>query len=194
MLGEAKSARERTERADEARRDEARLKAEYQARLFREVVTAYNGIKSVRRTLRAEGFRKPEESGEHAMPNGDDRLSADDVAAYNTRMRSLIESQLSVERVAREVRAQPTWFERSQELQRDLKILEEYVAEITDEWEKTDGRITEGANPSDVHSLKRLQGFLEQKGARFKEEAADPLFRIEEGIRTDLYGGSVPSA
>ncbi len=41
----------------ESLREENRRLYDYWASLFREVVTAYNGIKAVRRTLRAWGFK-----------------------------------------------------------------------------------------------------------------------------------------
>jgi hypothetical protein len=177
----------RSEETD-AREDERR-KAEYRARVFHEVVLAYNGVKCARRVLRANGFRKTA---------SDRPMAADDAKEFNRRMRSLTNCQLLFEGVAREVRARDSWFSESDLLVNNLDVVANYVKNVLEDWERTDGEVTTGARLSRVHELRDLQAFLDDVDEGFGQQAKQPMKEIEQILREVAYpspaGGAESSA
>lgn len=161
-----------------ARLEDERRRAEYRYHVFQDVVTAYNGVKSARRILRARGFRRTA---------GDRAMSAEDAAEFNVRTQALTESQLMFESVLRQVRARPGWFTTPDVLIALLGTVETYVGEVIDDWERTDGDVVAGARLGRIHSLTHLQDFLDVTDLGFESGASEPMREIEETLREDAY-------
>jgi len=143
-------------------------------------------------------------------------LSPEQAAGFHEQMRLLVESQLSLERIVREVTARPSWFADGAGLERDIGKAEGYVNNIIAEWEEQGGEIIAGVATGRIQSLGRLQAFLGrakadvkpgitwplrqagdsivkpmEKAERVKEaeqEISHPLKEAEGKIRLDLYG------
>jgi hypothetical protein len=175
--------KEAADLAHERRKEAANLaderrKAEYRSHVFRDLVIAYNGLKSARRILRAGGYRRTASNRV---------MSAGDVAEFNLRMRSLTESQLLFERVLREVRAREEWFATPGLLIDLLDGVEKYVNAVVRDWENTNGEVVAGAHLSLIHSLTNLQNFLAAGKEGFRAGAADPMLELEVVLREAAY-------
>lgn len=180
LIGQAQSLRDEDRRVTERARDEAHLKAEYRLRVFRDVVAAYNGVKAVRRQLRALGL------GELC----DGRtLTAEQTANFHQQMSSLIRSQLSLEQIKREVCARRGWFLDPHDMAMDLRTAERYVNGIISEWEKYGRRIEPGVAVSEFGDFAQLRAFLGDAKDSLKPNISIPLERVESKLRDDLYAG-----
>jgi len=171
LLGGAVAA---TLRYVESLREENRRLNEYWAGLFREVVAAYNEIKTVRRTLRAFGFRK--------TPAGS--LSAEQAVQFWAQMTSLLQSQLSLERVERELRTSPE--ADATHAREAIQTVETYVHDIVKEWEDYGLEITEGVASNRLEKLEELRSFLGPADQGFRENATEPMELLEGFIRRKL--------
>jgi len=182
---EAEAARRVDEREGEAAAlEEKRRKDEYRARVLHDLVSAYNGVKCVRRLLRAHGFRRTA---------SDRAMTTEDIADFSTRMESLTQSQLQFEGVAREVLARREWFADPDALVAKINSVEKYFARSIQNWEDTDGDLVIGARLSRIHSLVDLQKFVADSDEGFREGAADPMREIEDMLREDAYPRDEPT-
>jgi hypothetical protein len=159
---EAASRREQEERAELRRVDDYRLG------LRRGMVTAYNDIKAIRRTLRAYGFRSPESGA---------TLSSAQVEEFRTEMDALISAQLSLETIQREVEAQEQAFAGdAPELVDALHRAQSYVNDVIDDWETFGVKIRADMDAGEVTHLEKLQEFLAPaQESSFKAELSEPL-------------------
>lgn len=163
-----------TVRYVESRREENRRLDEYWADLYREVVAAYNGVKAVRRTLRASGF------GSHTA----DALSADQVEQFRMQMTSLLQSQLSLESVGRELRTRQA--ADTGDACKAINRVESYVHDIIEDWEVHGHKITQGASSTQLDDLERLRSFLGDTDQGFGTNARDPMERLAKFTRGKL--------
>lgn len=158
----------------ESLREENRRLHDYWASLFREVVTAYNGIKAVRRSLRAWGFKS----------SSADYLSAEQVEQFRLQMNSLLTNQLSLESIGRELRTSPA--ADAQHARHAIRTVEKYVHDIIRDWEDHGRKITEGVPSSQLNDLQHLRSFLEPATQGFKRNATEPMELLEQFIRSKL--------
>jgi hypothetical protein len=158
----------------ESLRERNRRVNEYWAGLFREIVTAYNGIKAVRRSLRALGFRSPETHS----------LSIEQVAQFQAQMASLLQSQLSLERVERELRTSPEYG--AEDARRAILIVEDYIHNVIKDWEDHGFEITAGKQPNRLTPMRNMQLFLAPAEQGFHESATEPMALLEDFIGRKL--------
>lgn len=162
-------------RIDQLRRERDQRDA-HQLEILREVIEAYNRIKSARRFLRALGFR-PAQGG---------TLTSDQVTGFEAQLASLNAAQLSLERIKREVEAQPSLFPEPAHILCSLKKVEKYVHEVVEDWEDHGESISAGASKQGLECLKNLTKFLGSSKQGFREHAADPMETLEKAIRKQL--------
>lgn len=164
----------------EVKRDERRRLDEYRLSLRHELLDAYHRIKAVRRTLRGLGFDAPEPDG---------TLGADQCEEFLKEMRALVNAQLSLEMIEREIPAQEPIFrpdaERIEEL---VKGAEEYVNEVIKDWERYGTEIVAGSKTGQATMrLQNLRDFLASaKDGEFKDRVSEPLEKVEELILNGL--------
>lgn len=168
LLGRATAAR------DEARRIEA-----YRLRIFGELVDAYNGIKAVRRTLRALGFRNPCGTG---------RLTTEQADEFLAEMRSLVSCQLALEHIKRELETRACAFPEEEYLRTRVTSVEEHLNDVISDWEEKGPTIVEGAGVALVRDLKPLQKFLGPSKESFRPNVATPLTQVQTWLSNDVYG------
>lgn len=183
--------REAGRRREEAEREERRRLDEYRLSLARELVEAYNGIKAVRRTLRAYGFRPPDA--------GVVKLTADQVTEFHAQMSSLMRAQLSLERIKREIRTQDRVFGAdTTELVKKLGDAESYVNHVIGDWETLGTRVEVGEDAYFVmREFKQLQGFLApamDPDSKFKCSLSDPLDEAGKILRQHHLAGRMLAA
>ena len=164
--------REAGRRREEAEREERRRLDDYRSGLARELAGAYNDVKAVRRTLRAYGFR-PDDAGIV-------QLTADQVAEFRKQMSSLMQAQLSLERIKREIQTEDRVFGAdAPDLVRKLGDAESYVNHVVQDWEKSGTKVDVGKDAYFVmREFKQLQGFLapaKDPDSKFKSSLSDPL-------------------
>lgn len=169
LLGRATAAR------DKAHRIEA-----YRLRIFGELVDAYNGIKAVRRTLRALGFRSPSGTG---------RLTTEQADEFLAEMRSLVSCQLELEHIKRELETRARAFPEEEYLQTRVTSVETHLNEVIREWEKKGPAIVEGADVALVQGLELLQKFLGPGKESFRPKVATPMAQVQAWLREDVYAG-----
>jgi hypothetical protein len=165
-----------TEARDEARRIEA-----YRLRIFGEIVDAYNGIKAVRRTLRALGFRNPCGTGRLLTKQADEFLAE---------MRSLVTCQLALEHIKRELETRAGAFPEEEYLRTRVTSVEEHLNEVISDWEKKGPTIVEGADVALVRDLKPLQKFLGPGKESFRPNVTTPMTEVQTWLTNDVYGRS----
>jgi hypothetical protein len=168
LLGRATDAR------DEARRIEA-----YRLRIFGELVDAYNGIKAVRRTLRALGFRNPCGTG---------RLTSEQADEFLAEMRSLVSCQLALEHIKRELETRACAFPEEEYLRTRVKCVEEHLNDVISDWEKKGPTVVEGADVALVRDLNPLQKFLGPSEESFRPNVATPMTQVQTWLSNDVYG------
>jgi hypothetical protein len=99
-------------------------------------------------------------------------------------MGSLVECQLSLEKVGRELRtsgprdARDAWGA--------IRTAEKYVHDIVEDWEIHGVEITEGVPTSELTDLNHLQSFLGPAEQGFLENATKPMELLEGFIRAQL--------
>jgi len=176
-------------RREESERDHRRRLDEYRRGVLLELVEAYNRIKEVRRTLRAYGFRSPRSDTQSA-----DTLSADQSNEFQTQMRVLAKAQLSLEKIRREIGAQPQIFRTHGDDRIECLIRKagDYVNKVVDDWEKSGVTIVAGADAhllDDKDNFKNLQAFLDRaRHGQFEQEVSDPVECVERLIQDRLLG------
>ena len=165
---------------NDAREDQRRLN-EYRMTVFRDTVDAYNSVKTVRRTLRAQGF---------AMQS-DGPLSPEQIIDFNAQMGALNEAELSLEKIERELKAQEETFASAWASIQDLKDCQKYLRKVLEVWE-TGALLTTRRNKRQEESLESLKTFLARRRDAPKGEVFWKSFReFEEAIRADLIGPRV---
>ncbi|GAB2709201.1 hypothetical protein BKA24_002538 [Microbacterium marinum] len=121
---------------------------------FLQVVSAYNGVKAVRRRLKSLGF------GDSASLVEIDEWQA---SGFHEAMMQLSEHQLVFEAIARELRETRLFGEDSDSMVADLEAIESYLNKHVDFWEKhgADVRkgIAAGAAARGVHGVVRYSPF-----------------------------------
>jgi hypothetical protein len=177
--------RELARRREEAERQEQRRLDQYRLNLARDLLAAYNDVKRVRRTLRAYGFASTDRGIE---------LTADQVAEFRKQMNSLIEAQLSLEMVKREIQGQDRVFDADAlGLVKRLSDAEKYVSDVIHDWETYGTAIDVDRDASDAMSdFKQLQGFLapaKDPTSKFKCSLSDPLDEAARVIRQHHLAG-----
>jgi hypothetical protein len=156
-------------RALDDRREERRRIDDYLASLAGELIDAYHRIKAVRRRLRALGLRSPA-SG---------TLSAEEYAVLQAQMDTLIDAQLALEKVMREVEEQPPLFRpHHAAIMESVDGAQSYVNDVIEDWEDHGKRLQVDADLASVMpSLEQLEAFL--GGAKgdegLKENASKPI-------------------
>lgn len=163
-----------------AERDKARRIEAYRLRIFGDLVDAYNGIKAVRRTLRALGLRDP---------SGKGRLTPEQADEFLAEMRSLLSYQLALERIKRELEMRARAFPEEKELLTPVKSVEEHLNCVIREWENKGPTIVEGAEVALVQDLTRLQEFLGPGEKSFVPNVGMPMAQVQAWLRQDIYAG-----
>lgn len=206
---DAKARKLESERNDDARKRESERNAqarelesarnaqarrdEYLLGVIRNLVESYNRTKSVRRTLRAYGFRKPEEPRPDAQ-----RFTAEQVDAYRKQMAVLVEAQLRLEEISREIRAQPQVFKHSEALEVLIHTGESYVNKVIGDWEARGVDVVVGADAGSTTDLfDHLQKFLGSPsakvgGIRVLSKPVEEIQRLIQGQFLDANGTRVP--
>jgi hypothetical protein len=168
-------------RSIDERRDERRARDERRFAIFQELVDAYHRIKSVRRQLRTVGLRAP----------GLERLRSEQLTALREGMTTIIEAELTLEQIYRELDARSV-FDRNDDIREQLGRLLGYTSGLVGEWEKYGGAFWKDAQTRSVADLPKLQAFLGPAKADFTGRAADPIGWIEWIVRDELL--STPRA
>jgi hypothetical protein len=172
-----------SERNVRARRDE------YLLGVIRNLVESYNRVKSVRRTLRAYGFLKPE------APRPDShRFTVEQVDAYRKQMFVLVEAQLRLEEISREIKAQPQVFEHSEALKVLIHTGESYVNDVIGDWEDHGIDVVVGAHAGRTTDVfKHLQHFLgpSRAGVGGIKVLSEPVGEIQRLIQGQFLGSRI---
>jgi hypothetical protein len=151
------------------------------------MVTAYNDIKAIRRTLRAYGFRSPESGA---------TLSSAQVEEFRTEMDALISAQLSLETIQREVEAQEQAFAGdAPELVDALHRAQSYVNGVIDDWETFGVKIRADMDAGEVTHLEssrsslrlpRSQALRPNLASHLMRRARSCCFIIWRGVECEL--------
>ena len=110
-------------RTVEVSRERRRILDERRFAIFQQLVTVYHQLKFVRRNLRMVGLR-----------GGPDGLLPEQVEALRSGMETVVDVGLTLEQISRELDAQSV-FDRSEEINRELGRLLQYVDNLVEEWE-----------------------------------------------------------
>jgi len=169
----------------EARRSSRGRLDEYRLGLVRDLVTAYNEVKAVRRTLRAYGFSSPEPGV---------TLKTDQIAEFQRQMESLMWAQLSLERIQREIKAQGQVFGAdADDLMKMVDRAQRYVNDVIKDWETSGaGLIVDEDARTTMSKFTHLQDFLASaKGpeSRFKAKLSEPLGKAGEILQRHHLAG-----
>jgi hypothetical protein len=171
-----------SERATDVHHDEYRLG------VIRNLIESYNRIKSARRTLRAYGFRKPQVPRPNAQ-----QFTAEQVDAYRKQMLVLVEAQLKLEEISREIKAQPQVFKHSKALEVLIHTGESYVNKVIEEWEKCGVDVVTGAHAGHTTDVfDHLQNFLGDPGAQVGgiKTISKPIEEIQRLIQGQFLGAN----
>jgi hypothetical protein len=168
----------------DARREE-RQRAEFdRLRMLDNLVGAYNQAKATRRILRALGFRRPPAQGTPIDP-----FTPDQLAEFDRQMRSLNQAQLDLEVVARTLAVRSPAIA-GVDLGKELATVQKYLGRVLKDWELRGPALAATGAREVLDSMSDFQDFVAQAhgdggaNSRFSKEAATPLRRIEEAIRT----------
>lgn len=163
-----------------AARDKARQIEAYRLRIFSELVDAYNGIKAVRRTLRALGFRGPSGAG---------RLTTEQAHEFLVEMRSLVSCQLALEHIKREVETRARAFPEEEYLRIRVTRAETHLNEVIRQWEQKGPAIVEGADVALVDDMTLLQKFLGPHDEFFTPNIGTPMTEVQAWLGEHLEAG-----
>jgi len=166
----------------ESKRDDRRRRNDFRLALLLELIEAYNRIKKVRRSLRSYGFRPNSPGARPASP--------DQIAAFRAQMDSLLDAQLSLERIGRQVKAQrPVFDPEDGKVVKAIGEAESYVNKVVEDWENYGDAIaaggTEGQAWRDAVRLRLFLASVWSGGGTFKE-LSKPVEHIEEVIEGQL--------
>jgi hypothetical protein len=153
--------------------DERRARDHERRRIYREVLEAYNEVKSTRRRLRAVGLAK-----EKTKP-----LQPEEVKELRSIMLELSNAQLRFELILKECR-QSDLFIRNDLLIKELRTVECFLNKaFVEKWEEYGGEVREGVNREVLQNLK-FDSFL----AKSKYCVSLPLDQITQIIQAELFG------
>lgn len=173
--------REDRRREDEARREDWRRKDEHRRRVFGEVTTAYNEIKSIRRWLRAAGLGSAAGAA----------LNAERVRAVDARMDALSDAELMLERVSREIASASNIFSEPAALERWFRRMCRYLRGVVRDWEQ--GLLQADGGRLDSTRWREFYGFIapsRSEDSTFDQGASRPLNKILDSLVRDLVGPS----
>ena len=196
-----------------AARDNARRIEAYRLRIFGELVEAYNGVKAVRRTLRALGFRITN-AGDPALARplprhrcvaaararqalsacyraggGTNRLTANQADQFLAEMRSLVRNQLALESIKRELDVRVKAFPEEEFLQTRVNTVEKHLGRLITQWENNGPTIVQGADFKVARDLTLLQDFLGDKTISFDPAVAEPMAQVQDWLRQHVDAG-----
>jgi hypothetical protein len=161
--------------------DERRTRDEQRRRLFQDVVTSYNEVKSVRRHLRAQGML-------HAASITP--LKAARAQDIRTQMGRLIEAQLSFEARRRELE-QSDLFKDVEVVCDMLARAEQYLNKsVIAKWEHHGGAIVEGADAAalDALGLTPFIGYAHDGFHAFQTKISVPLDDLTRVLHDEIFG------
>ena len=118
----------------ELRLEDAREAYERRLATFLQVVTAYNGVKAVRRTLKSLGFK-----------SGDGAIDGWQANGFHAQMARLNELQLEFEAVVRELEETSLFDTDTGAIRANLSAVEKYLNGVLSIWEDDGARIREGS-------------------------------------------------
>ena len=136
--------RDRLERKAEKERERRRQDFDYKMELFRDIASAYNTVKSVRRTLNSAGDRESAAEHDPALATPDAAKVAVDPDVRSRQIERLNKAQLSFEQIMRVMRVRSAAFngQTYDRLEADLRQMEGYVNRViegaTDEKHRED--------------------------------------------------------
>jgi hypothetical protein len=105
---------------------------------------------------------------------------------FRAQLQSLNESQLSLERLKRELNTRQRELFSNWELMRDrVAAAETYLGCVLSEWEEKAPSLDVGVPASAIASLKRLHEFLDDTDV-FKSRLSAPLEKVQEAMSTQL--------
>jgi hypothetical protein len=185
VLGRVDDARKERTKQAEVEREERRRLNDYRLAVFRDAIGAYNKVKTVRRTLRAQGL---------AQARGD-ALRPDQINQFNIQMFALNEAELSLERIEREAAAQAATFDQASAHVDELRTCEKYLRKILDVWE-TGALLTTEWDERQRTSIRTLDDFLSKRSEKRAEVFWSAIEKFEKAIRADLIAplGTLPTA
>jgi len=159
--------------------DENRRRDEQRLQVFREIVTAYNQVKAVRRNLRALGIL--------ALGNP---LNTNQALELREQLMALNQAQLSLEAVKREL-AESRLFQDPETVIQRLGTVERYLGEtVLERWEAYGGRVWEGTDSGTLRDV-QLADFIGHKSngyLEFEENVSIPLDEITMALHAELFG------
>jgi membrane protein implicated in regulation of membrane protease activity len=160
-------------------RHERRLQREHelherQLSTFLQVVSAYNGIKAVRRRLTSLGFGK-------AQP--DHVIDEWQAAGFHRSLADLSEYQLVFEAISRELRETRLYGDDSGTMVEDLDAIEKYVNRVVDYWEKHGAEIRPGARSQ--AATRGVEGIVEY--AAFNTGVVVHRRRLTQAMHRHLF-------
>lgn len=157
--------RQAEQRAERARLAEERATVvrETRQRYLGELIGLYNSVKRTRRLLRARA--------QVYTASGDSHLR---VAMYDEHLQLLVDAQLSLEMVVRNVRAEGTLFDAEPDLLPSLRETEEYVRDLISEYETVMPEVTQGA--TEIPTPPQLADFIgSYEGSAFRVRFIRPV-------------------
>jgi hypothetical protein len=160
-------------------RDERRKLLDARRDILRQIIAAYNDVKSVRRTLRAYGFRSSAGT-----------LTEAQVQEFRAQMKILNAAQLALESVGRDLSAADQTFEASAAIITSVREVEQYVGDVIENWENSSALVRSGADAVAVTKLAALQSFLAGSKHGFEAGAARHIDYVEARIRAELRDAS----
>ena len=165
-------------REDRARREEYDRQLDDYRRGFRkDFLTAYNDLKSARRILRSLGLTEPRDRSldDHMLEGLDQQL------------RLVNETQLTLERLKREMRAPGAPYTRQDEILGQLAVMEQYAKEVLQDWVRLRSSLGPSATAGQLAQWPHFGPFLleEGSGGTFGT-AAGAMRLIEPALIADL--------
>jgi hypothetical protein len=170
-------------RSLDARREDDRRLDEYLGATVNELWDAYHRVKAVRRTLRASGFGP--------LPLAEDsQLSAQQSTEFRAQMDILVDEQLLLTKLWRNVVTQPALYHpKGPQISSLLETAKGYINDVITDWERHGQDIQEGADLEQLTHLTKLQDFLalSWKGG-VREYLADPVEEAAAQIQSLRFG------
>lgn len=144
-----------------------------QLSVFVQVVTAYNGVKAVRRALFSHGF---------AITRG--VLDALQAQGFHDQMARLNELQLVFEAILRELGETNLFGSDTSEIVRELSGVEHHLNEVLRFWQNHGFEIRAGISADEV--AKGVEGLLDSRS--FGTGVVEPRRRLTEAMHRHLFG------
>lgn len=170
----------------EKQRDLERKQVEYRDELLRstlsQAMNAYSQTKKGRRLLRSQALEiQDDDTEELVLAN-----------RYDAYLEAIIDAQLALENLARDVETSARAFSQSGTVRRSLWDMESYLSDLIGEYEYERKRFSDGRLALD--RLPRLKDFLlpAEEGSRFKPQFVAPYHKVQRLIRGDLQHTSLP--